>query len=111
MKSTKYWVLAGIKDHIYNARQGVDMCDYAFGILYKDGSILEVVGNDLPEGRIIIGESKVSYCWESSPDDAADSLGRSWTHDFLKDMDPADPDAYLTVSAWNEYVESNMRKE
>lgn len=107
-KSNKYWVLAGIKDHIFNVRAGVDMCDYSFGILYNDGTTLEVTGNELPEGRIIIGEAKVKYCWYSDPDDSYDSLGKAWQKDFLNGLSPSDEGAEITINEWDRYVSINM---
>lgn len=103
-----YWTLAAIKDHIYNVKNGSDMWDYAFGIRYKDGTTIEVVGNELPEERIIIGRQKIAYCYESNPDDASDSNGKSWQKDFLKDMQVGELGAWETLAAWNEYVASNM---
>ena len=106
-----YWTITAIKDHIYNVKNGVNMSDYTFGIRYKDKSVIEVFGNELPEERIIIGRQKIEYCYVGDPDDSYDSNGKSWQKDFLKNIHVDDPEAWKTLAAWNEYVALKMHYE
>lgn len=51
-ETTRKDILGYIDEHLENIEYGNDMSDYAFRILYKDGSTDEVSGNDYDGHKI-----------------------------------------------------------
>lgn len=51
-ETTRKDILGYIDEHLENIEYGNDMSDYAFCILYKDGSTDEVCGNDYDGHKI-----------------------------------------------------------
>lgn len=51
-ETTRKDILGYIDEHLENIKYGNDMSDYAFRILYRDGSEDEVIGNDYDGHKI-----------------------------------------------------------
>ena len=52
VETTRKDILGYIDEHLENIEYRYDMCDYSFRILYKDGSIDNVSGNDYDGHKI-----------------------------------------------------------
>lgn len=105
-----------IKEHIENAREGLDVSDQHFIVKYRSGQVSYIDEYDIPK-KLCLNVSKIIYAVMEDGSDSLDTEGKNWFKDFAHGhwdpmygpvFDPSENPESL--EQWDEYV-SNMLEE